>query len=119
MTIPLPMSIRTWDVVAPFLTSTILPLSWLRALSFFMVYSFQEFVLMERCHRCFGRHQRLISIDALQRISPPSCLFDAVLKRGPFEEPRVSPYCGSAGAAKPCFASTRWPSIDRMKMANA
>src|SRR5262249_1525513 len=46
MTIPLPMSIRTWDVVAPFLTSTILPLSWLRALSFFMVYSFQEFVLM-------------------------------------------------------------------------
>src|SRR5262245_29500321 len=27
MTIPLPISIRTWDVVAPFLTSTILPLS--------------------------------------------------------------------------------------------
>src|SRR5262249_30081467 len=71
MTMPLPMSIRTWDVVAPFLTSTILPLSWLRALSFFMVYSFQEF--------------------------------------------RVPSYCGSAGVAKPCFASTRWPSIDRMK----
>src|SRR5262249_4678064 len=42
MTMPLPMSIRTWDVVAPFLTSRILPLSWLRALSFFMVYSFQN-----------------------------------------------------------------------------
>src|SRR5262249_52791438 len=27
MTIPLPISIRTWDVVAPFLTSMILPLS--------------------------------------------------------------------------------------------
>src|SRR5262244_4388531 len=27
----------------------ILPLSWLRALSFFMVYSFHEFVLMARC----------------------------------------------------------------------
>src|ERR1700754_1344445 len=34
-TTPWPMSMRTWDVVAPFLTSTTLPLSWLRALSFF------------------------------------------------------------------------------------
>ena len=42
MTIPLPISIRTWDVVVPFLTSTILPLSWLRALSLFIVHSCQE-----------------------------------------------------------------------------
>src|SRR5262249_45454503 len=69
MTIPLPISIRTWDVVAPFLTSRILPLSWLRALSFFIVYSFQEFVLMARCHRCCGRHQRLFTIGCLATIS--------------------------------------------------
>src|SRR5262249_31705294 len=29
-----PMSMRTWAVVVPFLTSTIRPLSWLRALIF-------------------------------------------------------------------------------------
>src|SRR5262249_50099776 len=45
-----------------------------------------------------------------------NCLFDGALKRA-FS--RASPYCGSAGAAKPCFASTRWPSIDRMNMANS
>src|SRR5262244_2948689 len=82
MTIPLPMSIRTWDVVAPFLTSTILPLSWLRALSFFMVYSFQEFVLMARCHHGCGRRQRLFSIGCLATISTLNCLFDGALKRG-------------------------------------
>src|SRR5262249_23452988 len=38
-----------------------------------------------------------------------NCLFDGA----------ASPYCGSAGAAKPCFASTRWPSIDRMNMASS
>src|SRR5262249_1480140 len=81
ITIPLPMSIRTWDVVAPFLTSTILPLTWLRALSFFMVYSFQEFVLMARCHHGCGRRQRLFSIGCLATISTPNCLFDAALKR--------------------------------------
>src|SRR5262249_46563331 len=36
MTTPWPMSIRTCDVVTPGLTSTTLPLSWLRALSLFM-----------------------------------------------------------------------------------
>src|SRR5262249_41564605 len=37
ITMPWPMSMWTWEVVVPFLTSTILPLSWLRALSFFMI----------------------------------------------------------------------------------
>src|SRR5260221_5747811 len=45
-----------------------------------------------------------------------NCLFDGALKRALAVRP---PYCGSAGAAKPCFASTRWPSIDRMNMANS
>ena len=31
---PPPISIRICDVVAPFMTSTMVPLSWLRALSF-------------------------------------------------------------------------------------
>src|SRR5262249_47736156 len=71
MTVPLPMSILTCDVVAPFLTSTILPLSWLRALSFLMMYSFQEFVLMARCRRRCGRRQRLFSIGGFATISTP------------------------------------------------
>src|SRR6516162_9873222 len=80
MTMPLPISIRTWDVVAPFLTSTILPLSWLRALSFFMAYSFQKFVLMARCRRRCARHQRL-SPSAPRNDKHLNCLFDGALKR--------------------------------------
>ena len=30
----------------------------------------------------------------------------------------TNPYCGSAGAAKPCFASVLSPSTERMKSAN-
>src|SRR6516162_10300683 len=93
MTMPLPISIRTWDGVVPFLTSTILPLSWLRALSFFMVYSFQEFVFMARCHHGCGRRQRLIFIGCPATISICNCLLMTLLKRGLFRllGGRVSP----------------------------
>jgi hypothetical protein len=36
---PWPISIRTWDVVAPFVTSTTLPFSWFLALSFIFLSS--------------------------------------------------------------------------------
>ena len=115
MTVPLPMSIRTWDVVAPFLTSTILPLSWLRALSFFMVYSFQEFVLMTRCHHGCGRRQRLFSIRCLATISAPNCLFDAALKRAFGDTAACLPVWG-AGA--PTAASAIFASVDQTDRAN-
>jgi hypothetical protein len=41
----------------------------LRALSFFIAYSFQDFVLMARCHGCCGRRQRLFSIGCLATTS--------------------------------------------------
>src|SRR5262249_55684608 len=80
MMIPLPMWIRTWDVVAPFLTSRILPLSWLRALSFFMVYSFQNSSLWHDA--ALLRSPSATNLHRLPRDDKHlNCLFDGALKR--------------------------------------
>src|ERR1700727_3156555 len=48
ITCPLPISTRTWEVVAPFLTSRTVPLIWLRALMRMMVSTLSGRALFRR-----------------------------------------------------------------------
>src|ERR1700748_1202513 len=50
MICPLPISTRTWDVVAPFLTSRTVPFIWLRALRRMMVSTYIEPRSIRRGH---------------------------------------------------------------------
>src|SRR5258708_5318877 len=61
---PLPISTRTWEVVAPFFTSMTVPLIWLRALMRMMV-------LTKIAWRAASPAQ-LLTIDKNEKAEPPS-----------------------------------------------
>ena len=86
----------------------------------------------QRCQRLAGCDRRLVGCRECRALArqrpcnfsqPSSAALASPSKASSAMAARLKrsieiPYCGRAGAAKPCFASVRWPSAERMNIAN-